>query len=126
MDFSYQSEIARAFGAFVEKGLVSFGFKAVLWCVHDRTALAEAEIEYEDKSDWSIYVAFPLEPESVKAVWPAADFVGRASKLNAIIWTTTPWTLPANRAIALGPEIEYVLLRRASDPDASSTSSPRR
>ena len=61
MDFSYQSEIARAFGRFVEKGLVSFGFKAVLWCVHDRTALAEAEIEYEDKTDWSIYVAMPLE-----------------------------------------------------------------
>ncbi len=119
MDFSYQSEIARAFGTFVEKGLVSFGFKAVLWCVHDRTALAEAEIEYEDKTDWSIYVALPLDPDSVKAVWPAADFVGRASKLNAIIWTTTPWTLPANRAVALGTDIPYVLIRRSpsGDPD---------
>ena len=69
MDFSYQSEIARAFGRFVEKGLVSFGFKSVLWCVHDRTALAEAEIEYEDKTDWSIYVAMPLEEDSSNGAW---------------------------------------------------------
>jgi isoleucyl-tRNA synthetase len=116
MDFSYESEIARAFGTFVEKGLVRFGFKAVLWCVHDRTALAEAEIEYEDKTDPSIYVALPLDQDSMKTVWPAADFVGRASKAYAVIWTTTPWTLPANRAIAIGPGIDYVFLRRESDP----------
>ncbi len=77
MDFSYQSEIARAFGRFVEKGLVSFGFKAVLWCVHDRTALAEAEIEYEDKTDWSIYVAMPLDEDSSKGVWGARPRGGR-------------------------------------------------
>jgi isoleucyl-tRNA synthetase len=115
MDFSYQSEIARAFGTFVEKGLVRFGFKAVLWCVHDRTALAEAEIEYEDKTDWSIYVALPVAVDDVaRSHWeflqPGID------KVYALIWTTTPWTLPANRAIALGPEIEYVLLRRKSEP----------
>ncbi|HQR68105.1 MAG TPA: isoleucine--tRNA ligase, partial [Thermoanaerobaculia bacterium] len=118
MDFSYQSEIARSFGAFVERGLVRFGFKAVLWCVHDRTALAEAEIEYEDKTDWSIYVAMPVAVDDVaRHHWeflrPAVD------RLYALIWTTTPWTLPANRAIALGPEIEYVLLRRTSEPGAA-------
>ena len=118
MDFTYQSEIARAFGTFVEKGLVRFGFKTVLWCVHDRTALAEAEIEYEDKTDWSIYVAMPMVVDDVaKQHWeqlrPGVD------EVFALIWTTTPWTLPANRAIVLGPEIGYVLLRRASEPNVS-------
>jgi len=118
MDFSYQSEIARAFGEFVEKGLVSFGFKAVLWCVHDRTALAEAEIEYEDKTDWSIYVAMPVAVDEVaRQHWKSLKI--NADKLFAIIWTTTPWTLPANRAIALGPDVEYVLLRRSSEPSVS-------
>ena len=115
MDFSYQSEIARAFGRFVEKGLVSFGFKAVLWCVHDRTALAEAEIEYEDKTDWSIYVAFPMPVDDHSgSVWDLAGL--GIDKLFAVIWTTTPWTLPANRAIALGPAVDYVLLRRKEEP----------
>ncbi|HTS01638.1 MAG TPA: isoleucine--tRNA ligase, partial [Thermoanaerobaculia bacterium] len=119
MDFSYQSEIARAFGRFVEKGLVSFGFKSVLWCVHDRTALAEAEIEYEDKTDWSIYVAMPVEEGSSKGAWGAALTAAGSPRVYALIWTTTPWTLPANRAISLGPKIEYVLLRRASEPGAA-------
>ncbi|MGA7991645.1 MAG: isoleucine--tRNA ligase [Thermoanaerobaculia bacterium] len=119
MDFSYQAEIARAFGQFVEKGLVSFGFKSVLWCVHDRTALAEAEIEYEDKTDWSIYVAMPLEEMSSKGTWGAALEAAGSPRLYAVIWTTTPWTLPANRAITLGPRIEYVLLKRESEPGAA-------
>ena len=114
MDFSYQSEIARAFGRFVEKGLVSFGFKAVLWCVHDRTALAEAEIEYEDKTDWSIYVAFPMPVDDrfEGRVGGPRRGLGTPTSLYAVIWTTTPWTLPANRAIALGPKVDYVLLKR--------------
>ncbi len=66
MDFSYQAEIARAFGGFVDRGLVTFGFKSVLWCVRDRTALAEAEIEYEDRTDPSIYVAMPLEEKILR------------------------------------------------------------
>ncbi|MCM3876713.1 MAG: isoleucine--tRNA ligase [Thermoanaerobaculia bacterium] len=119
MDFSYQSEIARAFGRFVEKGLVSFGFKSVLWCVHDRTALAEAEIEYEDKTDWSIYVAMPLKEDSSNGAWPGLAGAAGAPRLYALIWTTTPWTLPANRAVALGPKIEYVLLKRESEPGAA-------
>jgi isoleucyl-tRNA synthetase len=111
MDFSYQSEIARAFGRFVENGLVSFGFKAVLWCVHDRTALAEAEIEYGDKTDWSIYVAMPIRvDDAARSVWDPAPL--GIDSIYAVIWTTTPWTLPANRAISLGANIEYVLLRK--------------
>jgi isoleucyl-tRNA synthetase len=116
MDFPYEAEIARAFGRFVENGLVSFGFKSVLWCVHDRTALAEAEIEYEDKTDWSIYVALPLEETSSKGAWGAALEAAGSPRVYAVVWTTTPWTLPANRAIALGPKIDYVLLKRGSEP----------
>ena len=120
MDFAYQAEIARAFGVFVSKGLVTFGFKPVLWCVTCGTALAEAEVEYADKTDPSIYVAFPIDLESAKTVWPSAGVAGRPSRVYAVIWTTTPWTLPANRAIALGPDIPYVLVHRTapgSDPD---------
>jgi len=119
MDFCYQASIAKAFGTFVEKNLVTFGFKAVLWCVHDRTALAEAEIEYQDKTDWSIYVAMPLERDSTKVAWPNLAEAADAPRLYALIWTTTPWTLPANRAIALGPKIEYVLLKRESEPGSA-------
>ncbi len=115
MDFAYQAEIARAFGDFYEKGLVTFGFKAVLWCVQCRTALAEAEVEYEDRKDPSIYVAFPMEVSpAVKALW--GDALPDGAALDAVIWTTTPWTLPANRAVSVGPEIPYVLSRRASEP----------
>ncbi len=116
MDFSYQAEIAKAFGAFVDRGLVTFGFKSVLWCVRDRTALAEAEIEYEDRTDPSIYVAMPLEEDSSRVAWPGLLLGPGAPRPYALIWTTTPWTLPANRAITLGKEIEYVLLRRESEP----------
>ncbi len=119
MDFSYQAEIAKAFGAFVDRGLVTFGFKSVLWCVRDRTALAEAEIEYEDRTDPSIYVAMPLDDDSSRSAWPGLVEAAGAPRLYALIWTTTPWTLPANRAITLGKEIEYVLLRRESDPGSA-------
>ncbi len=115
MDYSYQAEIARAFGVFVAKGLVTFGFKAVLWCCTCRTALAEAEVEYEDRTDPSITVAFPIpEGEAVRLLW--GDVLPADAKLFATIWTTTPWTLPANRAICLGPEVPYVLASRVSAP----------
>ncbi|MGZ5427749.1 MAG: isoleucine--tRNA ligase, partial [Thermoanaerobaculia bacterium] len=116
MDFSYQAEIAKAFGGFVDRGLVTFGFKSVLWCVRDRTALAEAEVEYEDKMDPSIYVAMPLDENSSRGAWPGLLGEPGSPRLYAVIWTTTPWTLPANRAITLGKEIEYILLRRESEP----------
>jgi len=119
MDFSYQAEIAKAFGAFVDRGLVTFGFKSVLWCVRDRTALAEAEVEYEDRTDPSIYVAMPIREDSARGVWGPLIGSAELRRLYAVIWTTTPWTLPANRAITLGKDIEYVLLRRESEPGAA-------
>jgi isoleucyl-tRNA synthetase len=106
MDFRYQAAIARAFGRFVEQGLVYKGKKPVHWCIHCRTALAEAEVEYEEHSSPSIYVEFPLaldgSPELAARV-PA--LAGR--NVSVLIWTTTPWTIPSNLAIAFHPELEY-------------------
>jgi len=106
MNFKYQAAIARALGKFVEKGLVYKGKKPVHWCIHCRTALAEAEVEYEDHSSPSIYVEFPLSPDS-------ADEIGRripelkGRDVSVLIWTTTPWTIPSNLAIAFHPDFDY-------------------
>jgi isoleucyl-tRNA synthetase len=102
----YQADIARALGKFVERGLVYKGKKPVHWCIHCRTALAEAEVEYDDHTSPSIYVEFPLSAES------AAEMARRVPVLagrdvSVLIWTTTPWTIPSNLAIALHPEFEY-------------------
>jgi isoleucyl-tRNA synthetase len=106
MDFRYQAAIARAFGRFVQQGLVYKGKKPVHWCIHCRTALAEAEVEYEDHTSPSIYVEFPLPPDN------AADLVARVPELagrqiTVLIWTTTPWTIPSNLAVAFHPEFDY-------------------
>jgi isoleucyl-tRNA synthetase len=101
MDPVYEAGIASAFLTFLEKGYVYRGLKPVYWCIYDRTALAEAEVEYEDHTSPSIWVKFPV----------VAD--AKSSKLgkdvSALIWTTTPWTLPANRALAFHPDFEYVV-----------------
>ena len=106
MNPQYQADIARALGKFVERGLVYKGKKPVHWCIHCRTALAEAEVEYEDHSSPSIYVEFPLDPAS------AADLGARVPAVagrdvSALIWTTTPWTIPSNLAIAFHPDFDY-------------------
>src|SRR5881628_2729732 len=106
MNFKYQAAIARAFGKFVEQGLVYKGKKPVHWCIHCRTALAEAEVEYADHSSPSIYVEFPLAPDSsaeLSARIPA--LAGR--NVSVLIWTTTPWTIPSNLAVAFHPEFDY-------------------
>src|SRR5215471_14272754 len=106
MDFRYQAAIARTFGQFVERGLVYKGKKPVHWCIHCRTALAEAEVEYEDHSSPSIYVEFPLAPDA------GAELAARVPALagrnvSVLIWTTTPWTIPSNLAVAFHPELDY-------------------
>src|SRR5215212_7731292 len=106
MDFRYQAAIARAFGRFVDRGLVYKGKKPVHWCIHCRTALAEAEVEYEDHVSPSIYVEFPLAQES------AGELASRVPALaghdvSVLIWTTTPWTIPSNLAVAFHPEFDY-------------------
>jgi len=106
MDFRYQAAIARALGKFVERGLVYKGKKPVHWCIHCRTALAEAEVEYSDHSSPSIYVEFPLAESS------AGELGSRVPALadrpvSVLIWTTTPWTIPSNLAIAFHPDFDY-------------------
>jgi isoleucyl-tRNA synthetase len=107
---SFEGAIVRALKAFVERGLVYRGKKPVQWCSNDRTALAESEVEYIEKHvSPSVYVKFPATSAASAALkkhFPDS----KASKFFAVIWTTTPWTLPANLAIALHPDVEYVVV----------------
>jgi isoleucyl-tRNA synthetase len=97
MDPKYEAEILRAFAVFVEKGLVYQSKKPVFWSTGAQTALAEAEVEYQERDDTAVYVKFPI---------VSGEFAGKAS---IAIWTTTPWTLPANLAIAVDPEKCYIV-----------------
>ena len=107
MDFRYQAAIARALGRFVERGLVYKGKKPVHWCIHCRTALAEAEVEYPDHSSPSIYVEFPLGAGGRDEARRARCRRWRDATLSVLIWTTTPWTIPSNLAIAFHPDFDY-------------------
>jgi isoleucyl-tRNA synthetase len=105
MNFSYEATIAGAFLDFMEKGYVYRGRKPVYWCLFDRTALAEAEVEYEDHVSPSVWVTFKASgsgPESAQAKLGA--------ETSAVIWTTTPWTLPHNRGLAFHPDFDYVVV----------------
>ncbi len=103
MSPQYEAVIAGAFVDFLDRGYIYKGLKTVNWCMHDRTALAEAEIEYEDHTSPSIWVRFALTSEA-SAIDPA--LAGR--NVYGLIWTTTPWTIPANVGIAYHPKFEYV------------------
>ncbi len=108
MSPAYEAVIARELGRFVGRGLVYKGLKPVHWCMYCKTALAQAEVEYEDQRTPSVYVKFPLVDPL-----PAAPGAPRPA---VVIWTTTPWTLPANLAVAVHPDEEYVALEVAA-PD---------
>ena len=112
MDTAYEAAIIREFGKFVEKGRVYKGLKPVLWCTVDQTALAEAEVEYENHTSPSIYVKFPFEndPPSLARVLGIPE-LSKAVQVSMVIWTTTPWTLPANQAIAINPTFSYAFVR---------------
>jgi isoleucyl-tRNA synthetase len=106
MNFKYQAAIARALGKFVEQDLVYKGKKPVHWCIHCRTALAEAEVEYEDHTSPSIYVEFPLATDSRETLSGRVPGLG-GRDVSVLIWTTTPWTIPSNLAVAFHPELDY-------------------
>ena len=97
MNPAYEAEILRAFAVFVERGLVYESLKPVYWSTGAQTALAEAEVEYQDRVDTAVWVKFPIVTGRLK------------DKASIVIWTTTPWTLPANLAIAVHPKELYVL-----------------
>jgi len=102
MSNHYEAETARMFARFIERGWVYKGARPVYWCIKDQTALAEAEVEYHQHTSPSVYVKFPLKSDPA-LIDPA--LAGR--KVFIIIWTTTPWTLPANLGIAVHPDYEY-------------------
>ena len=100
-NYKYEADIVRALGNIVESGHVSKGFKPVHWCTECGSALAEAEVEYKDKKSISIDVKFKLIDTEIFSV---------NKPIFVVIWTTTPWTLPANEAVAIHPEFDYVLV----------------
>ena len=91
MNFNYEAEIVRAFGRLAKDGYIYKGKKPVYWCVKCETALAEAEVEYNDKTSPSVWIKFPIKDKSATYI---------------LIWTTTPWTIPANVAVAVHPEFK--------------------
>ncbi|HVW79069.1 MAG TPA: isoleucine--tRNA ligase [Alloacidobacterium sp.] len=103
MSRQYEARTLEIFYRFFEQGFVYKGLKPVYWCIHDRTALADAEIEYEMHTSPSVYVKYALTSDAA-AIDPALA----GKKVSTIIWTTTPWTLPASLAVAFHPELEYV------------------
>jgi isoleucyl-tRNA synthetase len=105
MSRPYEARTLEAFYGFLEKGFVYRGLKPVYWCIHDHTALAEAEVEYANHTSPSVYVRYRLtsDPATIDASLAGRD-------VSTIIWTTTPWTLPASLAVAFHPDFEYVAL----------------
>src|SRR5580658_9048731 len=108
MSRAYEARTLEAFYGFLEKGFVYRGLKPVYWCIHDRTALAEAEVEYEMHTSPSVYVRYKMTSDP-----SLLDLTLIAQDVYAIIWTTTPWTLPASMAIAFHPDFDYVALQTA-------------
>ena len=106
MDYAFEANIVRTLGRITERGHLAQGFKPVHWCTDCGSALAEAEVEYKDKTSTAVDVAF-------KVANPAelAQRIGIETAAEVVIWTTTPWTLPANQAVAVHPELDYVLVR---------------
>jgi isoleucyl-tRNA synthetase len=99
-NFKYEADIVRALGKIVKNGHLTKGFKPVHWCTECSSALAEAEVEYKDKGSDTVDVAFNV----------VGDFFENDKPVSLIIWTTTPWTLPANEAVSLHPDLDYALV----------------
>ena len=102
MSAEYESSTARLFGKFLERGYVYKGLRPVYWCIHDQTALAEAEVEYKQHTSPSVYVKFPLKTDPSEI-----DEKLSGKNVFVVIWTTTPWTLPANLGITVHPDFDY-------------------
>jgi isoleucyl-tRNA synthetase len=127
MDFFAEAQIARELMKFAANGLLYRGSKPVMWSVVEKTALAEAEVEYEDYTSDTVWVKFPVVPSKGGAYsgthreedeTPSQKEVqGLLMKASVIIWTTTPWTIPGNRAVALSPKIKYAIYEVTSAPE---------
>ena len=108
-----EAQIVREIGKFLMNGSLYKGAKPVLWSVVERTALAEAEVEYHDRKSTTVYVKFPI----VRAAWSPEDMSLEGA--SVVIWTTTPWTIPGNRALAYGEDIQYALIEVITVADDS-------
>ncbi len=112
MDFRFEADIIRALGRIVENGHVHKGYKPVHWCTDCGSALAEAEVEYKDKESFAIDVRFQvLDEEALMARCHSIPGDHGEGRISLVIWTTTPWTLPANQAVALNPALEYAVVQ---------------
>ena len=110
MNPQYESVVLSTFFSFYENGFVYKGLRAVYWCMHDETALAEAEVEYENHTSPTVYVKYALLDDPAQI-----DAALAGKKVSTIIWTTTPWTLPASMAVAFHPDEEYVALESSGE-----------
>ena len=110
MDAQYESVVLSTFYSFYENGFVYKGLRAVYWCMHDETALAEAEVEYENHTSPTVWVKYELLDDPAQI-----DAALAGKKVSTIIWTTTPWTLPASMAVAFHPDEEYVALESGAE-----------
>ena len=107
MSFDAEAQIVRELGKFLKEGSLYRGFKPVLWSTVEKTALADAEVEYQDHKSDTIYTSFPVKSSNIKEL--------KGSEI--IIWTTTPWTIPANKALAYNEALDYVLIQLNDDGD---------
>ena len=108
MNFAFEANIVRTLGKIIDNGHLQQGFKPVHWCLDCGSALAEAEVEYQDKVSSAIDVAFPFADQQVANALLGVSGVG---ELSVAIWTTTPWTLAANRGVTVAADLDYVLMR---------------
>lgn len=112
----YEAEQVRVFGEMYKKGYIEKGLKPVYWCASCETALAEAEVEYADHTSTSIYVRFKFDEESTKKINSGVlSSANNEKDIYAIIWTTTPWTIPSNMAISMHPKYEYTFFEYKND-----------
>lgn len=111
----FEAEQIRVFGEMYKNGYVEKGLKPVYWCASCETALAEAEVEYADHTSTSIYVRFKFDEESTNKISQLLNNPSFPQSVYAVIWTTTPWTIPSNMAICLHPELEYTFFEYKKD-----------
>src|SRR6187431_717188 len=109
MDFKFEADIIRSLGKIVENGHLHKGFKPVYWSVVGGSALAEAEVEYQDKTSFSIDVKFAFVDQA--AIEKTISEISGSGNVSLVIWTTTPWTLPANQAVSANAEVDYALVQ---------------
>ncbi|MGD9661705.1 MAG: isoleucine--tRNA ligase [Porticoccaceae bacterium] len=108
MDFKVEANIIRALGKIADNGHLVKGYKPVYWSVVGGSALAEAEVEYQDKTSFSIYVGFPV--VDIGVLEKVTGSLAGEGDVSVVIWTTTPWTLPANQGVSVNPELDYVVV----------------